>query len=443
MTRKSQKRFEVVHPNSAAVDVGGSEHLAAVDPTKCDEPVKRFSAFTDDLIAMAEWFKSLDVKVVAMEATGVYWIPLFEILDARGFEVYLVNSKATRQITGRKSDVLDCQWILQLMTHGLLRGAFRPADDVCSLRSLVRQRGNKVRDQAKALNRMQKALVQMNIQLAQVLSNIAGVTGMSILRAIAGGERDPEVLAMLRDKRVKADHATVARSLHGNWRAEHLHALSQELAAYDFLEKQIGECDQAISFALERLPVLQEQITPPNKSLRNPHRSNEQQQVLHQALNKVMGVDLTAIPTIGIDTALVLASELGADLSRFPTSQHFCSWLGLAPPTRISGGKPLPGKAAKVINRAAQALKQAASIARNDKSFIGASHRARLTRMDTCCAIKATAHQLARLIYAMLTKGQPYVEKGMEEFEERSRDRQFRALERKARKLGMQLVKAA
>ena len=227
MTRKSQKRFEVVHPNSAAVDVGGSEHLAAVDPTKCDEPVKRFSAFTDDLIAMAEWFSSMDVKVVAMEATGVYWIPLFEILDARGFEVYLVNSKATRQITGRKSDVLDCQWILQLMTHGLLRGAFRPADDVCSLRSLVRQRGNKVRDQAKALNRMQKALVQMNIQLAQVLSNIAGVTGMSILRAIAGGERDPEVLAMLRDKRVKADHATVARSLHGNWRAEHLHALAR------------------------------------------------------------------------------------------------------------------------------------------------------------------------------------------------------------------------
>ncbi|WP_455930736.1 IS110 family RNA-guided transposase, partial [Pseudomonas fluorescens] len=310
----------------------------------------------------------------------------------------------------RKSDVLDCQWILQLMTHGLLRGAFRPSDEVCSLRSLVRQRGNKVRDQAKALNRMQKALVQMNIQLAQVISNIAGVTGMSILRAIVKGERDPEVLAMLRDKRVKADQATVARSLRGNWRAEHLHALSQELAAYDFLEKQIGECDQAIAQALERLPVLQADVVPPSKTLRNPHRSNEQQLILHRALNKVMGVDLTAIPTIGIDTALVLASELGADLSRFPTSQHFCSWLGLAPPTRISGGKPLPGKTVKVINRAAQALKQAASIARNDKSFIGASHRARLTRMDTCCAIKATAHQLARLIYAMLTKGQPYVE---------------------------------
>ncbi|WP_163014387.1 transposase, partial [Pseudomonas viridiflava] len=176
-----------------------------------------------------------------------------------------------------------------------------------------------------------------------------------------------------------------------------------------FLEKQIGECVQAIADALDRLPVLQSDVTTPTKTLRSAHRSNEQQLTLHQALNKVMGVDLTAIPTIGIDTALVLASELGADLSRFPTSQHFCSWLGLAPPTRISGGKPLPGKSAEVINRSAQALKQAASIARNDKSIIGASHRARLTRMDTCCAIKATAHQLARLIYAMLTKGQPYV----------------------------------
>ncbi|WP_122574630.1 IS110 family transposase, partial [Pseudomonas viridiflava] len=226
MTRKNQKRFEVVHPDCAAVDVGGSEHLAAVDPAKCADPVQRFSAFTDDLHAMADWFSSMGVKVVAMEATGVYWIPLFEILDRRGFEVYLVNSRATRQITGRKSDVLDCQWILQLMTHGLLRGAFRPSDEVCSLRSLVRQRANKVRDQAKSLNRMQKALVQMNIQLAQVISNIAGVTGMSILRAIVEGERSPDVLARLRDKRVKADEATVARSLRGNWRAEHLHALS-------------------------------------------------------------------------------------------------------------------------------------------------------------------------------------------------------------------------
>jgi len=209
-----------------------------------------------------------------------------------------------------------------------------------------------------------------------------------------------------------------------------------------FLETQIADCDKAIAQALERLPRLQEAVPVAGKVLRSPHRSAAQQSALHQALGQVMGVDLTAIPTIGVDTALVLASELGPDLSRFPTSQHFCSWLGVAPPTRISGGKALPGKTPKVINRASQALKQSASNARNDKSFIGASHRARLTRMDTGCAIKATAHQLARLIYAMLTKGQPYVEKGIEAFEAKSRSRQLRALEHKARKLGMQLVMA-
>lgn len=441
MARKNQqKRFEVIHPQCAGIDIGSREHWVGVNPEQSDTPVRGFSTFTDDLLRLAEWLESLGIHVVAMEATGVYWIPLFELLDARGFEVYLVNSRATRQISGRKSDVLDCQWIWQLMTHGLLRGAFRPADDICSMRSLVRQRAMKVRDQAKAVNRMQKALTQMNIQLANVISDITGLTGMKILKAILGGERDPQVLAGCRDGRIKADPETIARSLHGNWRVEHLHALAQEVAAHDFLERQIAECDQAIAQALDRLPVLSDEPRQPVKALRSPHRSAAEQAHLHSALGKIMAVDLTAIPTIGVETALVLASEIGPDLSRFPTQQHFCSWLGLAPPTRISGGRPLPGSAPKVLNRAAQALKQAASSARHDQSFIGASHRARLARLDTSCAIKATAHQLARLIYALLTKGQPYVEQGMEAYEARSRDRQLRALQRKAVKLGMRLV---
>ena len=439
MARKNQKRFEIIHHDCAGIDVGSREHWVAVNPDRADPPVRKFLTFTDDLIALADWLASLQIKVVAMEATGVYWIPLFEVLDARGFEVYLVNSRATRQTSGRKSDVLDCQWIWQLMTHGLLSGAFRPADEVCSMRSLVRQRANKVADQAKTINRMQKALSQMNIQLANVISDITGVTGMKILQAINHGERDPQALAALRDRRIKADHATIARSLHGNWRVEHLHSLRQELACYDFLETQIADCDHAIAQALGLLPMRQEEVPAARKVLRSAHRSAAEQTVLHQALGRVMGVDLTAIPTIGVDTALVLASELGPDLSRFPTSQHFCSWLGVAPPTRISGGKSLPGRGPKVINRAAQALKQSASNARNDKSFIGASHRARLSRMDTGCAVKATAHQLARLIYAMLTKGQPYVEQGLEAYEEKSRSRQLRALERKAHKLGWRL----
>lgn len=266
---------------------------------------------------------------------------------------------------------------------------------------------------------------------------------MKILRAIIEGERDPRKLAAYRDRRIKADHETIERSLRGNWRQEHLHALAQEVACHDFLEGQIAECDQAIMQALEQLPTLNDAPQPSTKVLRSPHRCALEQAALHQALWKIMGVDLTAIPTLGVDTVLVLSSEIGPDLARFPTSEHFCSWLGLAPPTRISGGKALPGSGPKVLNRAAQALKQAASNARNDKSFIGASHRSRLARMDTSCAIKATAHQLARLIYAMLTKGQPYVEQGIEAFEAKSQQKQVRALLRKAQKLGLQLVKAA
>ena len=444
MVRKSKKqRLKIVHPKCAGIDIGSQEHWVAVDPDRCEEPVRCFSAFTDSLYELADWLQSLDVEIVAMEATGVYWIPLFEVLDKRGFDVQLVNSRATRQVSGRKSDVLDCQWIWQLMSHGLLRGAFRPADATCILRSLVRQRDNKVKEQSRCIAHMQKALTQMNIQLDNVVSDLMGKTGTAILRAIVAGERDPQKLAALRNSRLHADEATVARSLHGNWREEHLFALTQALAHYDFISRQIQGCDLAIEQQLETLPSLTDKSSKPVKPLRSPHRTAAQQKALHKALHHVMGVDLTAIPTIGIDTALVLAAEVGPDLSRFPTCAHFCSWLALAPPTRISGGKSLPGRAPKVFNRAGQALRQAASNARNSQTFIGASHRARLARMDGAYAVKATAHQLARLIYAMLTKGQPYVEQGIEAFETRSQDRQIKALHHKARKLGLQLVEAA
>lgn len=441
MARKSKQHLQVIHPNCAGVDIGSAEHWAAVNPQHKDA-VRSFTSFTDDLHRMADWFEEHNISMVAMESTGVYWIPLFEVLSARGFEVYLVNSRSTRQVTGRKSDIRDCQWIWQLMSCGLLRKAFRPDDLTCSLRSLARQRNQKVRDQAQTLNRMQKAMSQMNVQLANVISDISGVTGMKILRAIVDGERDPQQLASLSDRRIKASKETIARSLEGNWRCEHLHALKLELQLYDFLATQIAECDEAIALAMSKLPALHDNPQPSKKPLRSPHRPAAKQTELHQNLWKVMGVDLTAIPTIGADTALVIASEIGADFSRFPTSQHFCSWLGLAPPTRISGGKALSGSGPKILNRAGQALKQAASNARNDKSFIGASHRARVTRMDKSCAIKATAHQLARLIYAIVTKKEAYVEQGLDEFEARSQERQLRALQRKARKLGLQLVAA-
>jgi len=444
MGRKSKGQWlRVVHPDCAGIDVGSREQWVAVDPNCCEQPVRRFTSFTDDLEALADWLTSLEIKIVAMEATGVYWIPLFELLEARGFQVVLVNARATRQVTGRKSDVLDCQWIWQLMTYGLLRGAFRPADAVCALRALVRQRAGRVEEQSRCIGHMQKALTQMNIQLDNVVSDLMGKTGRQIVRAIVAGERDPHALAKHRDRRLRADEATVARSLHGNWRSEHVFGLSQALAHYEFLEQQIGACDQAIEQALGRLPTLCEETAAPVKSLRSAGRNAAARGQLHQALQQVLGVDLTAIPTIGLDTALALAGEIGPDLSRFPSEGHFCSWLTVAPPTRISGGKPLPGRAPKVFNRAGHALRQAAANARRSHSFIGACHRARLARMDAAKAIKATAHQLARLIYALLTKGQAYVEQGVAAFEARRQDRQLRALERKARKLGLALVAAA
>lgn len=439
--KRKKQRLEVVNPNCAGIDIGSKEHWVAVDPKHGEQSVRHFGTFTDDLEAISKWLKSLEVRVVAMEATGVYWIPLFERLDADGFEVNLVNSRATRQVSGRKSDVLDCQWIWQLIGYGLLSGAFRPANQVCILRSFVRQRATKVQEQSRCIAHIQKALTQMNIQLDNVLSDVMGKTGQRILRGIVQGERDPQRLASLRDKRVRADEATVARSLHGNWREEHLFALTQALNHYDFLTDQIKSCDDQIKQAIEELPNINEQPAPaPVKRLSSTHRSTQDQHALHRALYEVMGVDLCAIPTISVDTVLVLASEIGADLSRFASEKHFCSWLSLAPPTRISGGRSVPGRVPKVTNRAGQALRQAACTARNSQSYIGASHRARLTRMDKAKAIKATAHQLARLIYAMLNKGQAYVEKGIEAFEQQSQERQRRSLERKARRFGLQLT---
>ena len=433
--------LKVVDPDCAGIDIGSREHWVAIDPARCDQAVRRFEAFTDELEALADWLMEMGITTVGMEATGVYWIPLFELLDRRGFNVVLINARATRQVSGRKSDVLDCQWIWQLMSYGLLRGAFRPSDATCELRSLVRQRAMKVHEQSRAVLHMQKALAQMNVLLAQVVSDITGKTGLAILRKIIEGERDPMRLAALRDCRVKASEHQVARSLRGNWRSEHLLALKQALAHFDFIAGQMAECDEAIHGCLARQAQFQVPAEP-SKPLRSPHRSSQAQKDLHRALVQALGVDLTAIPTIALETAMVVAAEIGPDLSRFPTCEHFCSWLTLAPGTRISGGKPLPGRPPKRFNRAGQALRLAAANARNSQTFIGANHRARLARMDAARAIKATAHQLARLIYTMLTRGQAYVEQGMELFQARAREKQLSALKRRAAQFGMLLSPA-
>jgi len=435
--KRKAATLEVVHPDCAGIDIGKKAHYAAVDPERFDEPVRNFGTFTGDLEAMAAWLRSCGVRTVAMEATGVYWIPPFEVLERAGFEVHLVNPRATKQVDGRKSDVLDCQWIRQLMSHGLLRGAFRAPDAICPLRSYLRQRDELVGERSRAVHHVQKALAQMNVQLDNVLSDIMGVTGQLIVRAIVAGKRDGAVLAGFRDGRCKADAATIAASLEGNWRAEHLFALEQALARYDALQGQIAACEVRIDAELDAL-ARADAGDPPEDKRSRPGRDR----ALRRRLKRMLGVDLVAIPSIGVETALTVAAEVGADLSRFPSAGHFCSWLGLAPGTRISGDRRLKGAPRRRSNRLGQALRMAATAARRDKSAIGAAHRRRLARMDTAKAVKATAHQLARLIYAMLTRGEEYVARDIAEWEAERRERMIVNLQRQARRLELELVPA-
>ena len=407
---------------------------------------------------MAAWLSSCGVKKVAMESTSVYWIPVYEVLERAGFEVMLVPPRMTKQIAGRKSDVLDCQWIWQLQSYGLLRGAFRPGDAICPLRSYVRQAKRLIEDRSRCVQHMQKALTQMNVLLDSVLADITGQTGQKILRAIIDGERDPQRLASFRHRRVKASADTIAASLEGTWREEHLFALEQAMQRYDFLEQQLEDCEARITAQIDSLtppddstgggtvdetPVAAVSPTTASKTSRGTKSVVSNEKAMSQALHEMMGVDLTAIPTIGVNTALVIASEIGPDFSAFPSVQHFCSWLGVAPGTRISGGKPLPGRAHKVVNPVAQALRMAAMTARSSQTFIGAKHRARLARKDKPVAITATARELACLIYLMITRGEEYVEQGMEIYEQRHLNRSFAHLDRRAKQLGYQLVQIA
>ena len=400
--RRRTQRLKVVNPDCAGIDIGKDRHFVAVDPERCSEPVRSFDGFTRDLEAMAAWLSSCGVKKVAMESTSVYWIPVYEVLERAGFEVMLVPPRMTKQIAGRKSDVLDCQWIWQLQSYGLLRGAFRPGDAICPLRSYVRQAKRLIEDRSRCVQHMQKALTQMNVLLDSVLPDITGQTGQKILRAIIDGERDPQRLASFRHRRVKASADTIAASLEGTWREEHLFALEQAMRRYDFLEQQLEDCEARITAQIDSLtplddstggdtvdktPVAAVSPTTASKTSRGTKSVVSNEKAMSQALHEMMGVDLTAIPTIGVNTALVIASEIGPDFSAFPSVQHFCSWLGVAPGTRISGGKPLPGRAHKVVNPVAQALRMAAMTARSSQTFIGVKHRARLARKDKPVAI--------------------------------------------------------
>ena len=428
-----------VNLDAAGIDIGAAEHWAAVPPGRNTEgqDVRRFGAFTGELCALADWLKQCGIQTVAMESTGVYWIPLYELLVERGFEVLLVDARQAKNVPGRKTDVLDCQWLQELHTYGLLRGAFRPVDQVCILRSYLRQRSMLVSYASHHIQHMQKALEQMNLKLSHVVSDITGLTGRGIIKAILSGERDPVKLAKLRDPRCKSSEATVARALEGHYREEHLFTLQQAVELVEFYQQQMTACDRQIEACLQQF---EEKSSETPVTTRRRKRRRGIAFDARSYLYRMTGIDLTQIDSIEGNTALTVISEIGLDMSRWPTEKHFGSWLGLAPGSKVSGGKRLSGRTKPSANRAAAALRLAAQSLNQSQSALGAYFRRLKARLGAPKALTAAAYKLARIVYRMLKYGAGYVDQGEAVYEGRYRDRLLRNLKRRAAELGFQLT---
>jgi transposase len=453
MTRRSQKirrqKFKVqnlpkqlqhINVNAAGIDIGAEQHLVAVPEGRDELTVRQFGTFTADLQAIADWLGQCGVATVAMESTGVYWIPLYELLERRGFEVRLVDARHVKNVSGRKSDVLDCQWLQQLHTYGLLAGAFRPPDEICVLRSYLRQKEMLTQASAQHIQHMQKALQQMNLLLHNVVSDITGVTGMRIIKAILGGERSPQVLASQRDGRCHSSSETIAQSLVGNYRDEHLFALRQAVELYEVYQTKIADCEAAIITQLHSYPDTTDDPPPTGTKPGNARTRIRRGVDVRHLLFKKSGVDLFAIPGLGADTLLTVTSEVGFDMNPWKTVKHFTSWLNLCPGTRISGGKVLTKKVKRNANRAAQAFRMAAATLGRSQTALGAFYRRVKARNGGQHAVTATAHKLARIYYTMLTKGSAYVELGHQAYEQKYQERRVAHLQRQAKNLGFQLV---
>jgi transposase len=428
--------------NAAGVDVGATEIYIAVPADRDPQPVRRFSTFTEDLHGAADWLKACGIETVAMESTGVYWIPFFQILEARGYKVLLVNARHVKHVPGRKSDVSDCQWIQYLLSVGLLRASFRPEQAVCIVRSILRHRDNLIQLASTHIQHMQKALDQMNLQLHNVISDITGLTGMAIVGAILKGERDPLVLAKLRDPRIKATESTIAKALVGDYRPEHLFTLRQSLAAYEHYQQLITACDVEIERCLTTFHSKVDLTQPPLQKSKDRHkpRRNELHFDLRSHLYRIFGVDLTQIPGVNALTANTLLAEIGPDLSCFANAAAFASWLGLCPDNRISGGKVLSVKTRTVKNRAATALRMAAQSLHRSHSCLGQYYRRMRTKLGTPKAITAAAHKLARIIFHLLTTRKSYEETVCAQHEVLYHQQLEARLRKHARALGFELT---
>lgn len=437
----SQLDMKLVNPGAAAIDIGSTMHMAAVNPENSDTPVRAFGTFTGDLHDLADWFGSCGVTSVAMESTGVYWIPAFEILEQHGFDVVLVNARYAKNVPGRKTDVSDAGWLRQLHSYGLLRGSFRPEATIATLRSYLRQRERLVEYAAAHIQHMQKALMEMNLQLHHVVSDITGATGMRIIRAIVAGERDPDVLATFRDVRCHSSIDTIRASLVGNDWDEHIFALTQSLELYDFYRDKMLECDRKLEGAVAELTVRAESPLPPlPKARTKTKQANAPSFDVRAALFGVLGVDLTQIHGLGPSLALKLIGECGTDLRAWPSAKHFTSWLCLAPGNKISGGKLLSSKTRRSSSRAAALLRLAATtIGRSDTS-LGAFYRRLSSRIGKQKAVTATARKIAVLFYNTLRFNMTYRDPGATAYEERHRSRVIANLKRRAKNLGYVLA---
>jgi transposase len=432
--------LDVIKRNACGIDIGARSHWVSVPPAQDRQPVREFGCYTTDLVALVTWLQECRIETVAMESTGVYWIPVFQMLEAAGFEVILVNAHHVKSVPGRKSDVLDCQWLRQLHSYGLLSGSFRPTDSICVLRSYIRQRDTLIGDAARHIQRMQKALTQMNLHLHQVLSDLTGLSGMRILKAIVAGERDPLKLAALKHERVRKSQAEIAAALSGDYRAEHLFVLTQELALYESYQQQIGAIDARIEDYLNQLPTQLEAppVTELNRS-RKPQQNQPSFDLKHH-LHRISGVDFTAIDGLGVLTVQTILSEVGLDPMRFPTANQFVSWLGLCPGSNISGGKRKSSNTRRVSSRAANAFRIAAMAAGKSQSAIGAFFRRLKVRLGSPKAITATAHKLARIFYHLWTTRQSYHDTGASYYDQQYQQRKLKHLHKQAVALGFDLI---
>jgi transposase len=437
--------LEVKHPDAAGIDIGNEAHYVAVPPARDTDPVRRFGCVTAELKAMAGWLKQCGIRTVAMQSTGVYWIPVYDVLEEAGLEVFLVNARETKNLPGKKTDVQESQWLMQLHTYGLLRNSFRPGQEIRRMRNYWRQRDDWVQSAGRHMQRMQKTLTQMNVQLANVISDLSGVTGQAIIKAILAGERDGWKLAALRDGRIRASEEEIARSLEGNWQEDLLFVLKQEQEGYEFCQQQIAACDQRLEEYLKQRADRSEGAAAPDetrKHRRKKKRGNAPQFELREGLFRMTGVDLTRIDGIDVMTAMMVVSEAGWDMSKWQTERHFVSWLRLCPDNRISGDRVIGKGRLRTNNRLAGALKMAASSLRQSDTYLGAQFRRLRTRLGSPVGIKAMAAKLARLIYRMLRYGMEYVDRGAAFYEQQHQQRQIDSLKRKAEALGFKVIAA-